>query len=81
MSLPGGAWRLLWVCDRHPEDRSATRRMDRRHTYIQKTGIDHDFGVFDSPDAFYEKHGANLSGLRRLLFVWMVRHMMNATIG
>lgn len=50
-------------------------------TYIQKTGIDHDFGVFDSPDAFYEKHGANLSGLRRLLFVWMVRHMMNATIG
>ena len=50
-------------------------------TYIQNTGIDHDFAVFDSPDAFYEKHGANLSGLRRLLFVWMVRHMMNATIG
>jgi len=50
-------------------------------TYIQKTAINHDFGVFDSPDAFYEKHRVNLSGLRRLLFVWVVRHMMNATVG
>lgn len=35
-------------------------------TYIQRTGINLDYGVFDSPDAFYAKHGANLSGLRRL---------------
>lgn len=50
-------------------------------TYIQKTGINHDFGVFDSPDAFYAAHGGNLSGLRRLLFIWVVRHVMNTTIG
>jgi hypothetical protein len=50
-------------------------------TYIQKTGINQDFGVFDSPDAFYEAHGTNLSGFRRVLFVWVVRHLMNATIG
>jgi transglutaminase-like putative cysteine protease len=31
-------------------------------TYIQKDGIDRDFGVFDSPDEFYARHGANLSG-------------------
>ena len=50
-------------------------------TYIQKTGINRDFGVFDSPDSLYAAHGSNLSGLRRLLFIWVVRHLMNATIG
>lgn len=50
-------------------------------TYIQKTGINHDFGIFESPDAFYEQHGANLSGFRRVLFVRVVRHLMNAKIG
>ena len=49
-------------------------------TYIQKTGINHDYGVFDSPDAFYAKHGANLSGLRRLLYVYAIRHLMNANV-
>lgn len=50
------------------------------HTYIQRTGINHDFGLFDSPDAFYAKHGSNLSGARRLLFEHIVRHGMNATV-
>ncbi|MBW2628512.1 MAG: transglutaminase domain-containing protein [Deltaproteobacteria bacterium] len=49
-------------------------------TYIQKTGINHDYGIFDSPDAFYAKHGANLSGLRRILYAYAVRHLMNATV-
>ena len=49
-------------------------------TYIQKTGINHDYGIFDSPDAFYAKHGSNLSGLRRLLYAHVVRHLMNANV-
>jgi hypothetical protein len=49
-------------------------------TYIQKTGINHDYGVFDSPDAFYAKHGPNLSGPRRILYVYAMRHLMNAKV-
>ncbi|MGH0035401.1 MAG: transglutaminase-like domain-containing protein [Myxococcota bacterium] len=51
-----------------------------RGTYIQSTGIDHDYGVFESPDAFYAQHGSNLSGLRRLLYAGLVRHAMNANV-
>lgn len=49
-------------------------------TYIQKTGINRDFGLFDSPDEFYSKHGANLSGFRRLLYRHFVRHWMNRRV-
>jgi len=49
-------------------------------TYIQRTGINHDFGVFDSRDGFHAKHDANLSGLRRLLYVHGIRHLMNARV-
>lgn len=49
-------------------------------TFIQRTGIRQDFGLFDDPDAFYAKHGVNLSGLKRLLFVHWVRHRMNAKV-
>ncbi len=49
-------------------------------TYIQKTGINHDYGIFDSPDAFYAKHGSNLAGLRRILYACIVRHLMNGTV-
>jgi hypothetical protein len=44
------------------------------------TGINHDYGIFDSPDAFYAKHGANLSGPRRMLYTYAIRHLMNATV-
>ncbi len=50
-----------------------------KSTYIQKTGINHDFGVFDSPDAFYATH-RQLSGARGLLFRWVVRHWMNRRV-
>jgi transglutaminase-like putative cysteine protease len=49
-------------------------------TYIQKDGINHDFGVFDSPDDFYACHGSNLSGFRRWLYVNFVRHGMNRNV-
>ncbi len=45
-------------------------------TYIQKTGINHDFGVFDDPDTFYAKH-RQLSGLKGLFYRLIIRHWMN----
>ncbi len=51
-----------------------------RDTYIQKDGIADDFGVFDSPDEFYARHGSNLSGLKRWLYTQVIRHRMNAQV-
>jgi hypothetical protein len=51
-----------------------------RDTYIQKDGINHDFGLFDSPDAFFARHGSNLSGFKRWLFQRVVRHRMNRNV-
>lgn len=50
------------------------------NTYIQKNGINRDFGVFDDPDSFYARHGANLSGVKRWLFQGVVRHWMNRNV-
>ncbi len=49
-------------------------------TYIQKEGISDDFGVFDSPDAFYAHQGSNLSGLKRWLYRRVIRHAMNRKV-
>ena len=49
-------------------------------TYIQREGIADDFGVFDHPDELYEQRGTNLSGIKRLLYVYFFRHAMNATV-
>jgi transglutaminase-like putative cysteine protease len=48
--------------------------------YIQKEGIADDFGVFDSPDAFYARHGSNLSGIKRWLYERVIRHAMNRKV-
>ena len=49
-------------------------------TYIQKEGINHDYGVFAAPDDFYAKHGANLSGIKRVLYKHLVRKWINSTV-
>ena len=49
-------------------------------TYIQKDGINQDLGVYNSPDMFYSRHGANLSGIKRWLFQNIVRHWMNRNV-
>lgn len=49
-------------------------------TYIQKTGINADFGLFDGPDAFYAEHSQNIVGLRALLYRYVIRHFMNARV-
>lgn len=51
-----------------------------KDTYIQKEGIADDFGVFDSPDAFYARHGSNLSGLKRWLYERVIRHGINHNV-
>jgi len=49
-------------------------------TYIQSTGINQDYGVFDSPDELYAKHGSNLTGIRRVLYAGIIRHAVNAKV-
>lgn len=49
-------------------------------TFIQKEGINQDFGVFDTPDAFYQLHGVNLSGLKQWLYTRFIRHWMNRNV-
>ena len=48
-----------------------------KDTYIQKDGINQDFGLFDSPDVFYPRFGVNLSGIKRWIFLKIVRERMN----
>ncbi len=50
-----------------------------KSTYIQKTGINQDFGIFNSPDAFYVNH-QQLTGLRGVLYRLIIRHWMNRRV-
>lgn len=49
-------------------------------TYIQKEGIHDDFGVFDSPDDFYAEHGTNLFGIKKILYQYFIRHVINQNV-
>lgn len=51
-----------------------------KDTFIQKDGINHDYGLYDTPDDFYAQHGVNLSGFKRRLYVHVVRHGMNRNV-
>ncbi|MFC5077543.1 Transglutaminase-like superfamily protein [Vibrio thalassae] len=46
-------------------------------TYIQSEGIADDFGVFSQPEDFYSVHGSNLSGIKKVMFQYALRHLMN----
>ncbi|WP_051534639.1 transglutaminase-like domain-containing protein [Deefgea rivuli] len=37
-------------------------------TFIQRDGIARELGIFQSPDAFYEKHSTNLQGIKGWLY-------------
>ena len=50
------------------------------HTYIQAEGIADDFGLFTQPDEFYAKYGSNLRGLKKLLYRYMLRHLINCNV-
>jgi len=49
-------------------------------TYIQSEGIADDFGIYTQPDDFYERHGSNLSGIKKVLFRYIFRHLMNLNV-
>jgi len=51
-----------------------------KSTYIQKEGIADDFGIYDLPDEFYAQKGSNLTGFKRLLFRYGLRHLMNNNV-
>lgn len=49
-------------------------------TYIQKEGINQDFGVFNSPDDFFEKYRQPLSPLKKWMYQNLGRMIMNRNI-
>ena len=49
-------------------------------TYIQKEGINHDFGVFNSPDEFFEKYKQQLSPLKKWIYQNVARKLMNRNV-
>jgi len=51
-----------------------------KDTYIQKEGIHEDFGIYDSPDAFYTEQGTNLSGFKRWAYQNLIRHIINRNV-
>jgi len=48
-------------------------------TYNQKSGINQDLGVFDTPDPFYADH-RQLSGVRGFLYRLIIRRWMNLRV-
>ncbi|MBV7435227.1 transglutaminase family protein [Cardiobacteriaceae bacterium TAE3-ERU3] len=53
---------------------------DLNDTYIQDKGINQDFGLFNTPDAFYAKHQQKLSPLKQWIYSHIVRHQMNKNV-
>ncbi|WP_075594146.1 transglutaminase family protein [Pseudoalteromonas sp. PAB 2.2] len=49
-------------------------------TYIQSEGIADDFGVYSQPDEFYKQYGSNLFGVKKILFRYLLRHLMNFNV-
>ena len=50
------------------------------HTFIQEKGINQDFGLFDNPDDFYNKHQQNIGTLKNWMFKNYMRHTMNKNV-
>ena len=50
------------------------------HTYIQRTGINRDLGIFDDPDAFYTEHRQRFGLVRGVLYRHAIRHWMNRRV-
>ncbi len=49
-------------------------------TYIQKEGINNDFGVFDNPDRFFLEHSQQLSLIKKVIFRYVGRQLMNRNV-
>ncbi|WP_296561395.1 transglutaminase-like domain-containing protein [uncultured Acetobacterium sp.] len=53
---------------------------DANDTYIQKEGINHDFGVFISPDEFFEKYQQPMTPLKKWIYQNIGRKLMNRNV-
>lgn len=53
---------------------------NENNTYIQKLGINQDFGIFNNPDEFYKEHEQNLNFFKKIMFKTIVRKLMNKNI-
>jgi ubiquinone/menaquinone biosynthesis C-methylase UbiE len=53
---------------------------NRNNTYIQSTGINQDFGIYDSPDALLKDHHQEMGPIKKLAFRYYGRHMMNRNV-
>lgn len=51
-----------------------------QNTYIQSLGINNDFGIFNNPDDFYDKHGQDLSKIERVIFAIIIRKFINQNV-
>ncbi|PHR60776.1 MAG: transglutaminase [Robiginitomaculum sp.] len=51
-----------------------------KDTYIQKTGINNDYGVFNTPDSFYKQYSQDLTPVKSFLYRTFLRHWMNARV-
>lgn len=49
-------------------------------TFSSGPRIVKDFGIYDSPDEFYGENGENLTGVKSILFKYVVRRLMNRNI-
>ena len=49
-------------------------------TYIQRTGINRDLGLYDDPDAFYARYRQSFGHVRGLLYRQAIRHWMNRRV-
>jgi hypothetical protein len=49
-------------------------------TYIQKLGINRDFGIYDNPDEFYKNHKQNLTLIKRIIFSAIIRRVINKNV-
>ncbi len=53
---------------------------DGNNTYIQSEGINQDFGVYNSPDDLLAEHHQEMSAVKKFLFRYVGRHLMNKNV-
>lgn len=53
---------------------------ERNNTFIQKEGINQDFGIYDSPDDLLKEHSQDISRFKEFLYKNFARFSMNRNI-
>jgi len=53
---------------------------NKNDTYIQKEGINKDYGIYNNPDTFFSEHSQELNLLKRFLYRKLLRHLMNINV-